>query len=111
MTAEQGSGTRTTKQPRTDPVEPALALAAAQIARRTMGAEAIGQFAQQVEQGPGRDHHQQLRQERLFGTQELRQEGGEEQDVFRVARAQHERTPEQCAKAWHRCCLWHFSAV
>ncbi len=63
-----------------------------------MGAESIGQFAQQVEHGPGGDHDQQLRQKGLLGTEKLRQEGSEKQDVFRVAGAQHKGPAKQRTK-------------
>ncbi|MNT46067.1 hypothetical protein D3C72_1826880 [compost metagenome] len=76
-----------------------------------MGAEAIGQLAQQIQHRPGCDHHQQLRQERLLCTQELRQESREEKDVFRIAGTEHERAAEQCAKARNRRCQRHFSTV
>ena len=45
MTAEQGRSPGSTEQSGTDPVKPALALAAAQIPRRAMGTQAVGQLA------------------------------------------------------------------
>jgi len=45
LTAQQRRRARPTEQPGADPVEPALPLAAAQIPRRAMGAEAISQLA------------------------------------------------------------------
>src|SRR3546814_10067382 len=58
LAAQQGSRPRATEQPGTGPVEPALALARAQIPRRAMGTEAIGQLAQKVEHGPSEEHEQ-----------------------------------------------------
>ena len=76
-----------------------------------MGAQAVGQLAAQVKQGPGDDHDQQLRQERLLCAEELGQEGGKEQDVLGIARPQYKGAPEQCTKARHGCRLGHFSGV
>lgn len=45
MTAEQGRRPGSTEQSGADPVEPALPLAAAQIPRRAMGTQAVGQLA------------------------------------------------------------------
>ncbi|MNE88312.1 hypothetical protein D3C80_1856110 [compost metagenome] len=76
-----------------------------------MGTETVGQLAAQVEQGPGKDHDQQLRQEGLLRREELRQEGGKKQDVLRIARAQYKRASEQRPKTRNRCRLRDFSGV
>ena len=85
LTTQQRCSACDTEQPGADPVEPALSFAAAQVPRSPVCAQAVGQLAEQVEDGPGRNHHQQLIKKRCVRVEKLRQEGGKEQDVFRVA--------------------------
>ncbi|MNI62494.1 hypothetical protein D3C73_1178190 [compost metagenome] len=76
-----------------------------------MSAKAVGELAQQVQHRPGGDHHQQLWQERLLGTEELRQERGKKQDVLGITGPQHERAPKQRPKARHGSGLGHLGAM
>ena len=105
---EQCGTARARKQRRAYPIEPTLALAAAQVTRSTVGTQAIEQLAQQIEYRPGGDHDQQLRQECLLTVEELRKEGGKKQNVLGIAGAQYKRPAKQCAKARSRRAVRHF---
>ncbi len=76
-----------------------MPLPGAQVTCRPLRAQPVGQLAEQIEHGPGNDHHQQLWQQRLAGTEKLRQEGGKEEDVLWIAAAKDERPAEQPTEA------------
>jgi|GEM_PF-5892180 len=62
--AHQRNRTSAPKQRGAGPVEPDLPFAGAQIVRRAMGPQPIGQFAAEIQYRSGQNHEQQLGHER-----------------------------------------------